>query len=261
MDNLLIQMPIIALSMIRPMGMLLLLPLFSGNILGGSLTRNAIILTLALPVVPTLQHMHSTLAEGDISTLLLLYGKEMLVGLLFSFCAAVPFWAVDIAGFIIDTMRGAAIATIFNPLLNLQSSVYGTLFTQVLSVLYLVSGGFNDLIAALYQSYQQLPPGFSLTWSPGIIHFIEGQWSLMNQLALSFVIPSMLVMIVTDIALGLINRSAQQLNVFFLSMPIKSVLVLLFMIYGLYQALTHYLEQIIRVEHQLSTLLSMLAGG
>ncbi|MCW2482867.1 flagellar biosynthetic protein FliR, partial [Candidatus Symbiopectobacterium sp. NZEC135] len=50
-------------------------------------------------------------------------------------------------------------------------------------------------------------------------------------------------MVLADMALGLLNRSAQQLNVFFLAMPIKSLLVLLLLIVSLPYALHHYLME------------------
>lgn len=45
--------------------------------------------------------------------------------------------------------------------------------------------------------------------------------------------PAMVMMVLVDLALGFINRSVQQLNVFTLSMPIKSAIVLLMLIISL----------------------------
>ncbi len=50
-------------------------------------------------------------------------------------------------------------------------------------------------------------------------------------------------MVLADLALGLLNRSAQQLNVFFFSMPLKSILVLLTLLISFPYALHHYLVE------------------
>jgi type III secretion protein T len=46
-------------------------------------------------------------------------------------------------------------------------------------------------------------------------------------MAVLFSAPIMLVCLLSDVCLGIINRISPQLNVFFLSMPIKSALGLL----------------------------------
>lgn len=255
-----VQLPVLALCMMRPLGMMLLLPLFKGGAMGSALIRNSLILMFALPTVLAMDEMQPILQQADTWMLISLFGKEMIVGVLLGFCAAIPFWAIDMAGFVIDTMRGASMSTVLNPLMGLQSSIYGMLFTQVLTVLFLVSGGFNFLLTALYQSYQQLPPGFNLTLAQPLMVFIAHEWQLMCQLCLSFAMPAMVIMILVDVALGLVNRSAQQLNVFFLSMPIKSALVLLLLIYSLQFALSHYLQTISGVEQHVDMLFGLLAG-
>ena len=155
-------------------------------------------------------------------------------------------------------MRGASMSTVLNPLMGLQSSVFGMFFTQILSVLFLVSGGFNALLTALYQSYTFLPPDSALSFNDDLLAFISQQWQMMSDMCLSFALPAMVVMIMVDVALGLVNRSVEQLNVFFLSMPIKSILVVFLLLVSMHFALTHYLNQINQFESNISTLFQLL---
>lgn len=55
--------------------------------------------------------------------------------------------------------------------------------------------------------------------------------------------PAIVAILLVDMALGLVNRSAQQLNVFFLSMPIKSAFALLMLAMSLEFAFNAPLEQ------------------
>lgn len=235
--------PTLALVMLRPLGMVMLMPMFSARALGGGLIRNALILVMALPALP--MQLPNAEAFFQLSTmgLAMLALQEIAIGVLMGFCATIPFWAIDMASTVIDTVRGTSMASVLNPMLEEQSSVFGILFTQVLAVLFLASGGFHAMLTALYDSYQTLPPlqGWRLSASfPG---FFAHQWQLMMELCIGFALPSIVVMVLVDAALGLVNRSAQQLNVFFVAMPIKSALALFVLALGMAYALGDYQQR------------------
>ncbi|RQR48120.1 EscT/YscT/HrcT family type III secretion system export apparatus protein [Burkholderia sp. Bp9126] len=221
-------LPVIAITMLRPLAALRIAPVIGPDLLGGSLARNALVLMIALPVLP----MHNVWpafshASDGFSNFLWVAIGELCIGTLIGFCTAIPFWSLDMAGYLIDTMRGASMANVLNPLLGQQSSIFGTLFLQVATLLFLVSGGFNTFIEAIYASYETIPPGATLHFGPDALAFFAQQWQLMYTLCLRFAMPALSAILLVDMALGLVNRSAQQLNVFFLSMPIKSTFALL----------------------------------
>ena len=255
-------MPVFSLAMMRPLGVMLLLPLFKSGSLSVSMVRNGFVMLFAIPAVPSLMHMDQYLIDASYMELIGLYLREFAIGLTLGFCAAVPFWAIDMSGFLIDTMRGSSLSSVLNPLFGFESSVYGVLFAQVLSVLFLATGGMNFLLSAMYQSYIHLPPGSSLALvnNQPLIDFINREWRLMNALFMGFSMPGMVIMLLTDTAFGLVNRSAQQLNVFFISMPVKSVLVILVMIYSLDFAFHDYLERTSNAENHFLVLFHLLGG-
>ncbi|MDA6076057.1 type III secretion system export apparatus subunit SctT [Edwardsiella anguillarum] len=224
--------PLLGIAMMRPLGIMLIMPLFNSAMLGGALIRNALALMAALPALPQLAAWSCPALCRHRCTMGAAAG-ELALGLLLGFSAALPLWALNMAGFIIDTMRGASIAVLFNPLLGEQSSPMGVLFSQLVGVLFIVGGGFHALLAALFSSYGDLPPGQYWQWGRGFIPLLMHLWHLLYALALSFSMPAMVMMVLVDLALGFINRSVQQLNVFTLSMPIKSAIVLLMLIISL----------------------------
>lgn len=242
----------------RPFGVMLLLPVFNVASLGSPLVRNALVLMIAVPVIPVYKDwptLQLTVGLWNFGWLAL---TELAIGLMLGFAAAIPFWAVDMAGFVIDTMRGASMSNVLNPLLGAQSSIFGILFSQLLSALFLMLGGFNQLITSIYYSYLTLPPGGGWVFNRSFLAFISHEWRLMYELCLGFAMPSMVAMLLVDMALGLVNRSAQQLNVFFLSMPIKSVMSLLLLIISLNFAFGNYLAKVDAFEHEVGKLLRAL---
>ncbi|AGK49368.1 type III secretion apparatus protein SpaR/YscT/HrcT [Burkholderia thailandensis MSMB121] len=223
-------LPMVALSMLRPLGAMLLVPVFSTGTLGGTLARNALVLAISLPVLALHDLWPAVDGARSWAAYLWLACGELSIGLVIGFCAAVPFWALDMAGFLIDTMRGASMASVLNPLLGQQSSMMGVVFSQVFSLLFMMFGGFHALLEALYASYLTLPPGAAFRFRPAALDFLGQQWQLMYTLCLRFAMPAIVAILLVDMALGLVNRSAQQLNVFFVAMPIKSAFALLLMI-------------------------------
>lgn len=233
MDDLARWLPLLALAMARPLGAMLLLPMFSQAMLGSTLLRGALALLAAIPALPMLAPQLLPDPLHAPAAYLLLLAGEMTLGLLLGFSAAIPFWALDMAGFVLDTLRGASMAGIFNPLAGGQSSPLGTLFSQLAVVLFMVLGGFHALLASLYLSYQQLPPDASWHWGPPFIAFLQHEWQTLYTLTLGFSLPAIVMIVLVDLALGLVNRSVQQFNVFSLSMPLKSAAAMLMLIIGL----------------------------
>jgi type III secretion protein T len=224
-------LPVIAIAFLRPLGVLLIMPTFSSGVLGGALTRNAIVLMIALLVLPTHSHWPALVQSSpDLSHYIWISCSELAIGMIIGFCAAIPFWMLDMAGFLIDTLRGASIASVLNPLLGQQSSPFGILFSQIFTLIFFLCGGCDTLIETICSSYLALPPGTAIRFGEEQLAFIAQQWQLMYVLCLRFSMPALVVILLVDMALGLVNRSAQQLNVFFLSMPIKSAAVLLALI-------------------------------
>ncbi|WP_145555868.1 EscT/YscT/HrcT family type III secretion system export apparatus protein [Yersinia canariae] len=250
----------LGLAMARPYGMLLILPLFTARSLGSSLLRNSVIFAIALPVTP-LFFTASLMHHDNLTNWFWVLCIELMIGVMIGFVAALPFWAIDMAGFLIDTLRGATMSTLFNPSMGMESSIFGVLFTQILTVLFLTSGGFNLVLSALYDSYDILPAGSGIQPTSAMLQFLQSEWHLMYELCLSFALPAMLVMVLADLSLGLINRSSQQLNVFFLAMPIKSALALFLLLISLPYALHHYLVGINHTEQKINTLIPLIKGG
>jgi type III secretion protein T len=218
-------LPTIGLAMVRPIGAMIFIPVFNKAVLGGSLIRNSIILMMAIPMLPFLFSIQIPDPTTQPLDYLFLIFEELVIGVIIGIIFAIPFWAVDIAGFYIDTIRGSSIASIFNPQLGATSSLLGIFFTQLLAYLFFRYGGMNLYLEALHGSYRQIGPGQSWHISKETVEFIFQAWNTMLQAGFKMAMPGVILMVLTDISLGLMNRSAPQINVFSISMSIKSVIV------------------------------------
>ena len=151
--------------------------------------------------------------------------KEALLGALVGFFAAIPFWIAENVGNFIDNQRGATMGEVYSPINGAQVSTTGIFFTQLVSTLFFVGGAVFLFLGALYKSYL-LWPVFG-TWgalSPATPTLTLGALDGMLRTTVVISAPVIILMFLATLGLGFVNRTAPQLNVFFLSMPIKSAL-------------------------------------
>ena len=211
------------IAMARIGGAFAICPALSESMIPG-LMRRAAVLAFSFLIVPV---VHETMPPGEPNLLMfsIVALKEAFTGFLIGFFAAVPFWIVENAGNFIDNQRGATMGEVYSPLSGSQVSTFGVFFTQIASTLFFVSGAVLLLLGALYKSFEIWPVftvGIEMTADAASNILFALDDMLKKTLVISA--PVIAVMFLATLGLGLVNRTAPQLNVFFLSMPIKSAL-------------------------------------
>ncbi|EPG0529834.1 type III secretion system export apparatus subunit SctT [Vibrio harveyi] len=246
-----------SLTLPRLMACFIFLPILNKQTLGGTMVRNGVLCSLALFIFPMINQQDLP-AETDGIWLMIILGKEVLLGLLIGFVAAIPFWAIEAAGFLVDNQRGAAMASMFNPTLGSQSTPTAVLLTQTLITLFFSGGGFVAFIYALFNSYASWPvisffPSVTEEW----VHFFYAQFEQLMWLGVLMSAPLVLAMFLAEFGLALISRFAPQLNVFFLAMPIKSAIASVLLIVYLALMMNHFqalFSEIVLFKEQLNTI-------
>ena len=153
-----------------------------------------------------------------------LLAKEAFVGFTLGFVASLVFEAVQVAGRVIDLQRGSTLDEMFAPQLQTRVSELGQFKLQFAIVLFLAIGAHHFFISSLLRSFEVVPalnfPHPQPGWSPAaefMTRVTGGVLSVGVQLAA----PAMIALLFTDLFFGLVNRVAPQINVFFLSLPVK----------------------------------------
>lgn len=211
------------LAMARFGGAFAICPALTESMIPG-VARRAAVLGFAWIAIPFIK---SGMPPGEPSVLMfsLLAFKEAVIGFLLGFFAAIPFWVAENVGNFIDNQRGATMGEVYSPLSGAQVSTTGIFFTQLVSTLFFVGGAVFVFLGALYASYS-IWPVFSagVSFAPDAPLQILGSLDGMLKTTVVISAPVIIVMFLATLGLGLVNRTAPQLNVFFLSMPVKSAL-------------------------------------
>ncbi|WP_153099999.1 type III secretion system export apparatus subunit SctT [Paraburkholderia hayleyella] len=179
----------------------------------------------------------------SMTLMLVLATKELLLGLMLGFLLALPFWAIEALGFLIDNQRGESISGTLNPFDGQDTSTLGQLFHIAFIVYIFTSGSFTLLLGILYDSYLWWPP---LSFWPKMTLADTAFWlhslNHMVEIMLLLASPVVLGMLFVEMGLALISHFAPQLQVFFLAMPLKSALA--FMVLAAYTpTMFHYIQQ------------------
>jgi type III secretion protein T len=221
----------IACTQPRIIAMFLAIPLFSTSVMPG-LLRYAMCAAIGAHMAPALIPLE--LPQGFFGAqVVLIIVKEIFIGFVMGYLVAIPFWAFESLGFLIDNQRGASVAATLNPMTGNDSSPLGQLFNQAFIVFFFISGGFMLLLGMLYESFMLWP---LLTWFPSMhddtAKLLLDQLSKMARVAILLASPAMVAMLLAEVGLALVSRFVPQLQVFFLAMPIKCAIA--FLVLGLY---------------------------
>ncbi|WP_456412314.1 type III secretion system export apparatus subunit SctT [Thiolapillus sp.] len=196
-----------------------ILPIFS-NELVPALVRNAIFVALAL--VTMIVHPVLTIDSLGAQGWLLLFAKEILIGIAIGVYFGIFLWAFEAAGMVADTQIGTSVAQVLDPLSGHQTSLLGLFLGRLANYIFMIAGGLMLLTGVTMETYQiwpihQVLPDFSRA---GVVLF-ESEFSYFFQLLVLIASPIVVVVFLIDVVMGLVNRYAQQFNVFFISMSLK----------------------------------------
>lgn len=143
---------------------------------------------------------------------------EVVVGLALGFVLQVAFAAPVIAAEVIGAGMGMSIATAADPNTGAHSPALGQYFGIVLTLVFLGLGGHLVFIDLLVKSYATFPPGDAWLGAERIAR-VAGFAGQMFSTAVAIALPVTLVLLLVQLAAGVLSRSAPALNLFSLGLP------------------------------------------
>ncbi len=149
---------------------------------------------------------------------LLALANEALIGLALGFVLQLSFAAPILAAEQIGGAMGMSIASSADPVSGAHSPALGQYFTVMLTVIFLGLGAHLTWLQLVVESYQAFPPG-GIWFGPAQIERLLGFGSDMFIAAVAIALPVTLVLLLVQLASGVLSRSAPALNLFALGLP------------------------------------------
>ncbi|MCL4672283.1 MAG: flagellar biosynthetic protein FliR [Sphingomonadaceae bacterium] len=144
--------------------------------------------------------------------------QEIVIGVMLGFVLQIAFAIPLIAAEQIAGTMGMAMATSVDPASGSQSGAIGQMFSLTLIFVFLGLGAHLLWFELLVESYRALPPGPAGLTAEAMqrIPAFGGQ---MLATAAAIALPVVLVLLLVQIATGVLSRSAPALNLFALGLP------------------------------------------
>lgn len=208
---------------------LILVPVFSFNILKGML-RNAVVLALALvPATGIQAQLTDYTPEWQQWVGLIL--KEVIVGILLGLLLGMPFWLYQSVGALFDNQRGALIGGQLNPSLGSDVTPLGLLLQQTLILLLVLGIGLSGITQIIWDSYRIWPvlQWLPLTHEQGFQQYLALLADTFNHIII-YAGPLVALLLLLDFSIAILSLYSPQLQVFVLSVPAKCLAGLAFFV-------------------------------
>jgi len=203
-------------AMIRPGAAFLAAPIF-----GAAFVPVQLRLVLALAIgIPALNAVHFALPPDGLVSIagFMLVAGEVLAGLALGFAVQIGFSAAMLSGETIGNAMGLGFAGMIDPASGQHNPMLGQFLVILATFLFLAMGGHLALISIVVESYRALPPGNA--WlSAEAIHGLVLFGGTLFAAGLSIALPVGFAIILVQLVMAMLARSAPQLNLFSVGLP------------------------------------------
>lgn len=155
----------------------------------------------------------------DLITLTFAIVRESAVGLAIGFVGMLLFMVIQSAAELIDLQMGLGFASLVDPN-NQHSSIVGQFYYIIATLIFLSVNAHHMLLEGLADSFSVIPLGH-MTFNPAATGTIITIFNHLFVAAIKIGGPIIGVILLTDVALGILARTVPQLNVLVVGFPAK----------------------------------------
>lgn len=148
--------------------------------------------------------------------------REIGIGVAMGFAMRLAFSAIDMAGEQIGLQMGLGFAVFYDPTSAGQTPVIANFLILLGTLVFLAFNGHLMMVAALAQSFQVIPIAPGGLPTQGWLNLALMAKTIFA-MGLLLALPVTVALIITNLALGVLNRAAPQLNLFAIGFPITIV--------------------------------------
>ena len=208
----------IGLLIVRPGTLILTAPGF-GGVYAPAQVKVGLTLLLGFALMPTI----SLPPIGSATGLALVVAREMAIGLALGMSIRALVAAAELAGQLAGFQMGLSYSAIIDPQSGVRNNLLSTLYSNIAIITFLLMNGHHAFLRALGDSFESLPIGAGHIGSslPGAVMALLG---LVFSFGMRLAAPLVLVLVITEIALALVARSAPSLNLMAVGAPVRIVI-------------------------------------
>ncbi|MCL4533668.1 MAG: flagellar biosynthetic protein FliR [Bacteroidetes bacterium] len=209
---------VVLFLMVVRMGALLLTTPILGARTVPAMTKIGLAIVLSFVLLPSTAG--SAVLPPTFGHLLVAIGKETAIGLLAGFAVTLLFSSLQIVATLAGVQLGFGFSSTVDVTYTGQSPVLDHLFTGMATLIFLSGNFHHQFLIGVQRLFEMMPPNaFSFyRISPEGLVLLSANMFLV---AVRIVLPLLGALLLTEIAMAVMARTAPQMNVFFVGMPVK----------------------------------------
>lgn len=199
----------------RVLGVIATAPILSDSAMPTRIKMGfGVVLTLIImPTLPEIPQFEIFSLQG-----LLMLVQQMIIGLAMGFSIRLIFAAIGMTGQLIGMSMGLGFATFFDPQTHGQNTAVSQFLTLLVMLVFLSLDGHLMMVSAIANSFVTMPISIHAD-SIDVMKIIE--WGgVIFSTGLLLALPAVAALLITNMALGVLTRTAPQLNIFGIGFPI-----------------------------------------
>lgn len=155
--------------------------------------------------------------------------KEVLVGFLIGYAVSICELIAAFAGTIVDMQVGLSMVSIFDPNTNEQVTITGSLYSQVLTMMLILSGMYQYILRALADTFTLIPINGAVINPDRMLESILLFMRDYIVIGFRICLPIFIITFITNVVLGVLAKVSPQMNMFAVGIQIKIIIGLMIM--------------------------------
>ena len=206
-----------ALLLVRP-GMIVLVAPALGGTYAPTHIKIGLTVLLAATLAPTVT---VPLAANDVS-LTLLVAREIVIGLALAMSVRALIAAAELAGHLSGFQIGFSYAATVDPVSGVRNSMITSLYGLLALLAFFAINGHHEVLRALAVSYAKLPIGAGHI-DGSIVTAVRQIFALIFGVGARLAAPIIVVLLIVELAIGLVSRSAPALSFMVIGYPVRLI--------------------------------------
>lgn len=215
------------LVMFRLSGMVMLAPLFGGDVVPARV-RAMLSFVLALLVFPLVAP--SSPLPPALGVWVVAAAQELAVGMILGFAAALLFTAAQFAGQLVDQELGLTLANVIDPVSNEQVSVIGQFKMFLGMIVWLLIFGHHSVVQAACDSFSAVPVARGFFGNAAAAQVADTMVRDLFVSAFTLAAPCLVTLFLVTVAMAFLSRVVPEMNIFILGFSFRIIVGLLLLL-------------------------------
>jgi flagellar biosynthetic protein FliR len=205
------------LLLVRPAMLMAIAPGFGGATVPTQV-KVALTVLIAVTMAPTV----AMPAAGDTTPLTLIVAREMTIGLALALMVRALIAGVEFAGHLSSQQIGFSYAATVDPSSGVRNTMLTSLYGTLATLSFLGINGHHEMLRAMAMSYAALPIGGG-SINESLLTSVREMLALVFTVGLRLAAPIVIVLLIVELAVGLISRAAPALNFMVIGYPVRII--------------------------------------